>query len=176
MHITAFVDNRKSGDLKQEGIQITTTERKTKREHEGKMALRLRPSEVEEQRNGKVTTEATGSESVSGVHDTMRYGLNSIAADVNCQHPLKASLAKWDEQQMELRMEIERRTFGMHEPIRKGMEAHLTRETDFVPLALGGPSNMHYDILNGTDSTIDVADIYPGECLTSRGCDVQRGG
>ena len=140
------------------------------------MALRLRPSEVEEQRNGKVTIETTGSESVSGVHDTIRYGLPSIAASVNSQHPLKASLAKWDEQQMELRMEIERRTFGMHEPIRRGMETHLTRETDFVPLALGGPTNMHYDILNGTDSTIKVADIYPGEVFGIEGSGVSREG
>ena len=125
------------------------------------MAMRLRPSEIDDSKNG-VSTESTSSASVSGVHDTMRYGLNSIAATVNNQHPLKASLAKWDEQQMELKMEAQRRIFGMHEPIRRGMESHLTKQVDFVPLALGGPSDMHYDILNGNDSTIDVADIYPG--------------
>jgi proteasome maturation protein len=33
---------------------------------------------------------------------------------------------------------------------------------DFRPVALGGPSNVHLDIINGKDTKIDIEDIYNG--------------
>jgi hypothetical protein len=38
----------------------------------------------------------------------------------------------------------------------------LIREQDFRPVALGGPSNIHLDIINGKDTKIDIEDIYNG--------------
>jgi len=34
---------------------------------------------------------------------------------------------------------------------------------DFRPLALGGPSNFHLDILNNRDCSIDWEDVFVGE-------------
>ena len=33
---------------------------------------------------------------------------------------------------------------------------------DFRPVALGGPSNLHLDIITGRDTRIDVDDIFNG--------------
>lgn len=61
-------------------------------------------------------------------------------------------------------MEGFRRTFGIAEPIRRGMELKITREGEWRPLALGGglPS-VHEDILKGREDVITWEDVYTGE-------------
>lgn len=66
-------------------------------------------------------------------------------------------------------MESLRKTFGMAEPIRRGMELKITRDGEWRPLALGGtagsggPSGVHEDILRGRDAFIDWDDVFTGE-------------
>lgn len=54
------------------------------------------------------------------------------------------------------------RTFGLAEPIRRGMELKLVRDADAVgrPRALGRPSGVHEDILTGRDTEIAWEDVY----------------
>lgn len=59
-----------------------------------------------------------------------------------------------------------RRTFGMSEPIRRGMELKIVREGEWRPLILGGGApGIHEEILSGTDCTISWEDVFKGEEL-----------
>lgn len=61
-----------------------------------------------------------------------------------------------------------KRLGGIGEVIRIATERKIVEE-DFRPVALGGPSNLHLDILMGRDTKIDIEDIYNG----STGRDVE---
>jgi len=79
-------------------------------------------------------------------------------------HPLEARLKNWEATQEKLRMEMLRRTFGMAEPIRRGMELQITRAGEWRPLALsGGVTSVHEDVLRGRDDTITWEDVFTGE-------------
>ncbi len=62
-------------------------------------------------------------------------------------------------------MEGLRRTFGVAEPIRRGMELKITREGEWRPAVLGGglERGVHEDILRGTDTTISWEDVFKGD-------------
>ena len=62
-------------------------------------------------------------------------------------------------------METLRRTFGMAEPIRRGMELKITREGEWRPMALPGSGtvSIHEEILAGRDETITWEDVFTGE-------------
>ncbi|KAI1801110.1 proteasome maturation factor UMP1 [Daldinia bambusicola] len=120
----------------------------------------------------------TSAPSAPGVHDTLRHGVgpsplssagssdsSSPAAPVS-RHPLEARLKAWESTQEALRMESLRRTFGMAEPIRRGMELKITRDGEWRPQALGGGPgvrSVHEDILRGRDATLDWEDVFTGE-------------
>lgn len=61
-------------------------------------------------------------------------------------------------------MEMLRRTYGMAEPIRRGMELKIVRDGEWRPAALGGNKpSLHEEVLRGTDETITWEDVYTGE-------------
>ena len=61
-------------------------------------------------------------------------------------------------------MESLRRTFGIAEPVRRGMELKIVREGEWRPLALGGGvASVHEEILRGKDDSITWEDVYSGE-------------
>lgn len=61
-------------------------------------------------------------------------------------------------------METLKRTFGMAEPIRRGMELKIVRDGEWRPMALGnGLPSVHEEILRGRDDTITWEDVYTGE-------------
>lgn len=103
----------------------------------------------------------------------MRAGVGpSVAQTTSAQtsslpdsaHPLEARLKKWEETQDQLKMEGLRRTFGVSEPIRRGMELKITREGEWRPTVLGGNRRgVHEDILMGRDSTIEWEDVFMGD-------------
>jgi proteasome maturation protein len=65
-------------------------------------------------------------------------------------------------------MEGLRRTFGIAEPIRRGMELKIAREGEWRPLALGGGRRgVHEEILMGKDTSIEWEDVFTGEELRS---------
>lgn len=66
-------------------------------------------------------------------------------------------------------MESLRRTFGMAEPIRRGMELKIAREGEWRPMALRGSGvrSVHEDILRGREATLDWEDVFTGEEQTA---------
>lgn len=61
-------------------------------------------------------------------------------------------------------METLRRTYGIAEPVRRGMELKIVRDGEWRPLALGGglPS-VHEDILKGREDMISWEDVFTGD-------------
>lgn len=97
----------------------------------------------------------------------MRHGLPSNASNLNVAHPLEARLQNWEKHQEEMKMEQIRRTFGLAEVVRRGMEIQLAG-SDFKPQCLGGPSNLHLEILRGTDASCTWEDVFKGMCCPIR--------
>lgn len=66
-------------------------------------------------------------------------------------------------------METLRRTFGVAEPVRRGMELKITREGEWRPAVLQAGSgvstgrSVHEDILMGQDTTIEWEDVFSGD-------------
>lgn len=119
-----------------------------------------------------LTSTSTGAPSAPGLHDTLRAGvgpsLTSLSASTqsllpDSAHPLENRLKKWEETQDALKMEGLRRTFGIAEPIRRGMELNIVREGEWRPLVLGGGGRgVHEDILMGRESCIEWEDVFTG--------------
>lgn len=65
-----------------------------------------------------------------------------------------------------MKMESLRRAYGIAEPVRRGMELKIVRDSTFRPAVLGGMKggNIHEDILTlgGRDSEVGWEDIFPG--------------
>jgi len=60
-------------------------------------------------------------------------------------------------------MEGLRRTFGMGEPIRRGMERRIVERGGWRPALLGMGAGVHEDILGGRDCEVAWEDVYKGE-------------
>ncbi|KAI3329257.1 proteasome maturation factor UMP1 [Xylariaceae sp. AK1471] len=120
---------------------------------------------------------STSAPSAPGVYDVLREGLNPATASASSsttpvsRHPLEARLKAWEATQENLRLESLRKTFGMAEPIRRGMELKITREGSWRPACLGGvggntgvgSSSVHEDVLTGRDASCDWEDVFTGE-------------
>ncbi|KAJ9148994.1 hypothetical protein NKR23_g4621 [Pleurostoma richardsiae] len=134
------------------------------------MSLRIVPADTHPSSFTHIRSKAAPS--APGLHDTLRHGVGpdpyassaTTAAPVS-GHPLEARLKAWESTQENLRMESLRRTFGMAEPIRRGMELKIAREGEWRPMALGGraAASVHEDILRGREDVITWEDVYTGE-------------
>ncbi|KAF3935564.1 hypothetical protein ABW19_dt0203057 [Dactylella cylindrospora] len=124
--------------------------------------LRLVPTSSQPSKISLPTSSTTGAPSVTSVHDTLRHGLPSTSSTLNSNHPLENRLKNWDATQESLKMETLKRTFGIAEPVRRGMEKMIVG-ADFRPAVLGGSSNLHMDILNNRDCWIDWEDVFVGD-------------
>lgn len=105
------------------------------------------------------------------MHDTLRHGVGASPYDSAASstapvssHPLESRLKNWEATQESLRMESLRRTYGMAEPIRRGMELSIVRRGEWKPMVLGGglPS-LHEEILRGREDMITWEDIFTGD-------------
>ncbi|KHJ36132.1 putative 20s proteasome maturation protein [Erysiphe necator] len=119
-------------------------------------------------------TKFTGAPSAPSVKDLLRTGLGptftpsesaTLSEPPVSNHPLEARIKKWEETQEELKMEGLRRTFGIAEPIRRGMELKIVREGSWKPACLGGGlgRSLHEDILMGTDTGCQWEDVFKGD-------------
>ncbi|KAJ3248054.1 hypothetical protein HDU78_002147 [Chytriomyces hyalinus] len=91
------------------------------------------------------------------VHDTMRNGIHTVRSDVIAGHPLEAHLQNWDLTQEQLKLDMARSVYGLHQPLRLQMEKHLVNQPK--RLSVLKQSNIAQDILSGKDSTIDFEDF-----------------
>lgn len=55
-----------------------------------------------------------------------------------------------------------RRTFGIAEPVRRGMELKIARAGEWRPQMLGGSAGVSGDVLAGRDLEITWEDVYRG--------------
>lgn len=78
----------------------------------------------------------------------------------NDSHPLENRVANWKANEEAFKMKLLQRTQGSAEPIRRTMELKIIEDSTFVPSLVGGPSNVHLDILKNTDTSIDWDDVY----------------
>ncbi|EON61272.1 hypothetical protein W97_00485 [Coniosporium apollinis CBS 100218] len=137
------------------------------------MALRIAPPSS----NPTTTPSYHGAPSAPGIHDTLRSNLSlttpitntssstSTPQPLQSSHPLEARLANWRATQDALKMEGLRRTFGMGEPIRRGMERRIVERGGWRPALLGMGAGVHEDILGGRDCEIAWEDVYKGDEL-----------
>jgi len=135
--------------------------------------MRIAPPSNHTTSHSHLQAKTLGAPSAPGLYDTLRAGVgpalvpttsSNISSLPDSAHPLEARLKKWEETQDALKMEGLRRTFGISEPIRRGMELKITREGSWRPMALGGGQvGVHEDILLGRDSSIHWEDIFTGE-------------
>ncbi|KAK8119729.1 proteasome maturation factor [Apiospora kogelbergensis] len=123
-----------------------------------------------------------GAPSAPGLYDTLRNGVGAVPLStassgsgvdpVTSRHPLESRLKAWEATQEAVRMESLRKTFGVAEPIRRGMELKVVRDGEWRPLALGGSGrggSVHEDILRGRETRIDWEDVFTGEEQTAGG-------
>lgn len=139
----------------------------------GKQSLRIVPTTAHPTSTSNTTaqtktanTSSASAPSAPGLHDTLRASLSAPhdAATDSSTHPLESRLSSWHATQETLQHTLLRRTYGIAEPLRRGMELKLVREADgFRPAVLGAPSRVHEDILMGRDATIDVEDVFAGQ-------------
>ncbi|KAF9535768.1 proteasome maturation factor UMP1 [Crepidotus variabilis] len=95
-----------------------------------------------------------------GLHDSLQYGPRSLAAETKSGNGLKERLENWEATQDNLKLTLERNTFGMHVPLRKLMERKIVSDR---PHTLCAPqTNLHLDILMGRDESIDFPDVFLG--------------
>ncbi|KAH8808924.1 proteasome maturation factor UMP1-domain-containing protein [Xylogone sp. PMI_703] len=135
------------------------------------MAMRIAPAAGYSNSHSHIQSPNTSAPSAPGVHDTLRYGVGpslqsrNSASKPDSAHPLETRLKQWEATQDALKMEGLRRTFGMSEPIRRGMELKITREGEWRPVVLGGGvvASVHEDILNGREASIAWEDVFKGE-------------
>ena len=81
-------------------------------------------------------------------------------------HALEARLLHWRQNQGSLKMEGLRRTFGIAEPVRRGMELDMVKAGEWRAQSLGGSAGVSSEILEGRDSNCDWEDIFIGGLIT----------
>lgn len=96
-----------------------------------------------------------------GLHDTIRHGPRSLAAEVRTEGGLKGRLDNWEATQDNAKLTLKRNIYGIHAPMRLLMERKIVSQTHPFAAAMS-PSNLHLDILMGRDETIEPADIFLG--------------
>ena len=135
--------------------------------------MRIAPAAGHSSSYTHLQAKSVGAPSAPGIHDTLRAGVGPSATQLtstqtsalpDSAHPLETRLKKWEETQDQLKMEGLRRTFGVSEPIRRGMELKITRDGEWRPVALGGSRRgVHEDILMGRDTSIEWEDVFMGD-------------
>src|SRR5689334_8702108 len=109
--------------------------------------MRVAPPSGHSTSHSHLAASSTGAPSAPGIHDTLRAGVgptlnpttsSQSSVPTDSAHPLEHRLKNWEATQDALKMEGLRRTFGIAEPIRRGMELKITREGEWRPMVLGG--------------------------------------
>ncbi|KAJ5713056.1 uncharacterized protein N7483_010237 [Penicillium malachiteum] len=127
------------------------------------MSLRIAPPTGYSNQTTNTTTRYTrpskGAPSAPGLPDTLRDKLTLPAtAHASATNNPTANAMK---------MESLRRAYGIAEPVRRGMELKIVRDSTFRPAVLGGlkGGNIHEDILvlGGRDTEVGWEEIFQGD-------------
>ncbi|KAI0307506.1 proteasome maturation factor UMP1 [Multifurca ochricompacta] len=82
----------------------------------------------------------------------------SLADEIKSTNPLQARLENWDESQRNLKLTMHRNIYGLHAPMRQLMERKIVSRDPHIPAM--PQSNIHLEILEGRDETLDVTDFF----------------
>ncbi|KAI0321006.1 proteasome maturation factor UMP1 [Amylostereum chailletii] len=96
-----------------------------------------------------------------GLHDTLTYGPRNLATEIKTVSPFQNRLEKWNETQDNLHLTMHRNLYGVGIPLMMLMERKLVSTNPHMPAL--PQSNIHLDILRGTDETLDVTDFFNTE-------------
>ncbi|PWZ00794.1 proteasome maturation factor UMP1 [Testicularia cyperi] len=103
----------------------------------------------------------------AGIHDSMRHGLKNVSHSVsfNTSHPVQNRLENWASTRDNLKLNLLRNTYGLGAPAHTLMERKIVAQNPhFTPLhANNTTSQLHLDILNGTDDAIEPADFLTSD-------------
>ncbi|KAK4218636.1 proteasome maturation factor UMP1 [Rhypophila decipiens] len=132
------------------------------------MSLRIVPEDNHASSFSHIPSKSLSAPSAPGLHDTLRAGVGPSPHDADkaiSAHPLEARLKSWEATREALRMETLRRTYGIAEPVRRGMELKIARENTWRPMCLsqGGKTSVHEEILAGRDETITWEDVFTND-------------
>ncbi|KAJ3125963.1 hypothetical protein HK100_010520 [Physocladia obscura] len=116
------------------------------------MSLRIVPTT-----NAQNSVATVGADTEYKVHDTMRNGIHTVRSQVIAGHALEDHLSKWEETQEQLKLNLARNVYGLHQPLRMQMERHFVEKPNRIPVLK--QSNLAQDILSGKDSTIEFEDF-----------------
>ncbi|KAI9292379.1 proteasome maturation factor UMP1 [Neoconidiobolus thromboides FSU 785] len=105
-----------------------------------------------------------------GVHDTLRFGMRSIANELVSNHPLEQRLAQWGETEMNMKNQLHRKVYGLHAPLRTLMERDILSKLHHNPLSKY--SNIALDVFDGKDETIDFEDFLNDPDFSSNMYDI----
>ncbi|KAG0699737.1 proteasome maturation factor UMP1-domain-containing protein [Suillus ampliporus] len=94
-----------------------------------------------------------------GLHDTLQYGIRSIATETRGAQ-FENRIAKWEETQDNARLTMLANLYGPAAPMRLLMERQIVSASPHMPAM--PQSNIHLDILMGRDETLDPADFFLG--------------
>lgn len=97
-----------------------------------------------------------------------------FAQVANDAHPLESRVANWKANEEQFKMNLLQRTQGAAEPIRRSMEMAIIEKSTFVPSVVGGPSNVHLDILKNNDATVDWEDVHTDQHVFNFHEELQR--
>ncbi|MCJ1477714.1 hypothetical protein MMC13_006387 [Lambiella insularis] len=134
-------------------------------------ALRIAPSSSHPSSTTSLS-HSTSAPSAPGLPDPLRSALTTAASPINpsttpaaltSAHPLETRLAHWRSTQQSLKMEGLRRTYGIAEPVRRGMEMKICREGEWRASVLGGSAGVSGDVLEGRDERVEWEDVFKGD-------------
>ncbi|TPX34069.1 hypothetical protein SmJEL517_g03250 [Synchytrium microbalum] len=120
--------------------------------------------------NSSDLTVSSGKDTSLGVHDTFRYGLNSVKSQVTAGHPLESHLKNWDSTQEKFKMDMYADVYGSHLPLRLQMEKAIVSQPKRIPVLPS--SNFGLNILAGKDDSIDVEDFLNKPEMSTDSLDV----
>ncbi|KAN0061636.1 hypothetical protein ACQY0O_006562 [Thecaphora frezii] len=110
-----------------------------------------------------ISTHATSHPHHHGVHDAIRHGplhLHHHTSHASF-HPAHNRLENWHDTRQNLALTLQRNLFGLGLPARILMERNIVQQDPhFACLRV---ANLHLDILEGRDETLDPVDFLPAE-------------
>ncbi|KAH9912114.1 proteasome maturation factor UMP1 [Epithele typhae] len=113
--------------------------------------------------NGPKAASVQDTSNSFGLHDTLKYGPRSIAAEVH-------TTSKWEATQDNLKLQMQRQIFGLHMPMRLLMERKIVSQNAHIPIF--PQSNLHLEILMGRDETLECADFMTPAGEMSQSLDI----
>ncbi|OBA27191.1 hypothetical protein HANVADRAFT_23830 [Hanseniaspora valbyensis NRRL Y-1626] len=102
-----------------------------------------------------------------------------IAMKIKGKHPLQERLQQWEQKQFQLKLEQEKKVFGLHLPMKIMMEKEIIDSVDNFSIVnelrkesqLHPATSIHQDIINNKEYDIDYEDIYYTSNIISNNSD-----